>query len=128
MDIRTDICNHRVASLLKYYTLFCSIKLFYFKRYIFKCCNAAIATLNTIKYSSYRLLIQWVLFLDYWHVCLYKQTLITYMSQTHSLPRGTFSCFGHIYVVCGSIWTFLTVLLSRISMHTSVFFGGGGWL
>ena len=33
---------------------------------------------------------------------------------TDSLPHGKFSCFGHISVVCGSIWTFLTILLSRI--------------
>ncbi len=49
---------------------------------------------------------------------LEAQLLSNYIDTTdslpHSLPHGKFSRFGHIFVVCGSIWTFFKDLLPRI--------------
>ncbi len=54
------------------------------------------------------------------------------MSQTHSLPHETFSCFGRICVLYGLIWTFFKVLKPKFDKeavsddfmaHSLVFWG-----
>ena len=51
---------------------------------------------------------------SFYFILLFVASLLFRRSFTHPVNQGTFSYFDHIFVVCGWIWTFFSVLSHRI--------------